>query len=678
MSENNELDIIETEETNLEYIVPNRAVPLKIVESAPINENWKKIQDALNKNYELASQVNNKLDATELGASGGIATLDLNNKLNTSQLPEQAKGHVFETRSLAEQLALNAYTGDICVRLDIGKTYALGVDSPSMFSSWIEIASVNSISEIIGNACYSSTIKIDDWEEHNPNNDFCLFINATEHGQGNTKYLLVLIKNKYNQDVKCDYIVSEEGLVTIYSEFPFDGCITISNLSGNSSNLKYIPYSIISGYEQNGVSAFISHSLHSVFLNTLPNLVVIDGFDIIRTIAVDVETEIPYDLEDSRNILFVDSANITNDSLDKLTYINSNKYLGVVKELPTIAERGDRCYLAYHRSYEYTKDGWTPKAFVPVGEFTIKDSVVINSISYPFMSNGVDVKFDGHELDRLYGPRVDGLELIIDEYVHIGTGSCLVQDKLVQLNTNIVKNYKLEWAEGNAQGSLDVANNEIEELVYEVISNSQIYYTDEIGDINSYADIGAEIFLDSDLQQPYKEAEENEFLYTGNTITHKHLNSGWANIFLIASKMTNKLDVIISFNEVPTLPVGYDIFRRIGHMYREETGNVVKVKQFDNIIYFVEPLTIDSKTSSGKSDLILDLPHTNSRILLNYKLDESQNVRFYVEDIKVMEKHSKNDTITLSYRNNIFSFNSDEEADITFEILGYYDERELV
>ena len=107
------------------YNVPNRAQPLKVVASLPINENWEEIQKALNQNYDLASQVVNKIDITEKGVEGGLATLDINNKLESSQLPEQAKGHVFEVSNVSEQLSLNAYSGDICVRKDLNKTFSL-------------------------------------------------------------------------------------------------------------------------------------------------------------------------------------------------------------------------------------------------------------------------------------------------------------------------------------------------------------------------------------------------------------------------------------------------------------------------------------------------------------------------------------------------------------------------
>jgi hypothetical protein len=56
---------------------------------------------------------------------GGYAGLDLNGKINPSQLPALAITNTFVVNSEVEMLALSCETGDVAIRNDISKTFIL-------------------------------------------------------------------------------------------------------------------------------------------------------------------------------------------------------------------------------------------------------------------------------------------------------------------------------------------------------------------------------------------------------------------------------------------------------------------------------------------------------------------------------------------------------------------------
>ena len=73
----------------------------------------------------------------EKNAAGWVAALDSNGKVSNSVLPPLAIGQTFVVDSEANQLALTAQTGDICVRTDISKTYIkLNDNNPSTMADW--------------------------------------------------------------------------------------------------------------------------------------------------------------------------------------------------------------------------------------------------------------------------------------------------------------------------------------------------------------------------------------------------------------------------------------------------------------------------------------------------------------------------------------------------------------
>lgn len=87
----------------------------------------------------LQTALDGKLAGTEKGAANGVATLGADSKILAAQLPAIAITDVFTVASQAAMLALTAERGDIAVRSDLNKTFALSTDSPSTLTDWIEL-----------------------------------------------------------------------------------------------------------------------------------------------------------------------------------------------------------------------------------------------------------------------------------------------------------------------------------------------------------------------------------------------------------------------------------------------------------------------------------------------------------------------------------------------------------
>ena len=76
--------------------------------------------------------------ATKAQASG-LASLDANGKLLTTQLPALALTETNTVASEAVMLALTAQKGDVAVRTDVDKTYILAGEDPAVLADWVEI-----------------------------------------------------------------------------------------------------------------------------------------------------------------------------------------------------------------------------------------------------------------------------------------------------------------------------------------------------------------------------------------------------------------------------------------------------------------------------------------------------------------------------------------------------------
>lgn len=71
--------------------------------------------------------------------ANGLATLDNNLKIPTSQLPALAITDTFVVASQASMLALTAQTGDVAIRTDLSKSFILTANDPTVLSNWQEL-----------------------------------------------------------------------------------------------------------------------------------------------------------------------------------------------------------------------------------------------------------------------------------------------------------------------------------------------------------------------------------------------------------------------------------------------------------------------------------------------------------------------------------------------------------
>lgn len=72
-------------------------------------------------------------------SSGNVPVLDGSGKLDTSILPAVAITDVFVVASQSAMLALTAEKGDLAIRSDLNKTFALSTNSPSTLTDWKEL-----------------------------------------------------------------------------------------------------------------------------------------------------------------------------------------------------------------------------------------------------------------------------------------------------------------------------------------------------------------------------------------------------------------------------------------------------------------------------------------------------------------------------------------------------------
>lgn len=75
------------------------------------------------------------------GAANGLAQLDGSGLVPVAQLPAIAITDVFPVASQAAMLALTAQKGDIAIRSDLNKSFALSTNSPGTLADWLELLS---------------------------------------------------------------------------------------------------------------------------------------------------------------------------------------------------------------------------------------------------------------------------------------------------------------------------------------------------------------------------------------------------------------------------------------------------------------------------------------------------------------------------------------------------------
>jgi len=87
----------------------------------------------------LQGALDAKIPASEKGAANGVATLGAGGKIPESQIPAVAITDVFTVASQAAMLSLSAERGDIAVRSDLNKSFALAAEPASTLANWIEL-----------------------------------------------------------------------------------------------------------------------------------------------------------------------------------------------------------------------------------------------------------------------------------------------------------------------------------------------------------------------------------------------------------------------------------------------------------------------------------------------------------------------------------------------------------
>jgi hypothetical protein len=78
-------------------------------------------------------------ELSEKGQASGYAGLDSSGKVPSSQLPALALTDVYVTASEAEQIALTAQEGDVCVRSDLNKSYVHNGGAAGTMADWQEL-----------------------------------------------------------------------------------------------------------------------------------------------------------------------------------------------------------------------------------------------------------------------------------------------------------------------------------------------------------------------------------------------------------------------------------------------------------------------------------------------------------------------------------------------------------
>lgn len=87
----------------------------------------------------VQSALNTKINTSQIGVAGGVASLDAGSKVPANQLPAIAITDTFVVASQAAMLALTAETGDVAVRTDVSKSFILKAMPASTLANWQEL-----------------------------------------------------------------------------------------------------------------------------------------------------------------------------------------------------------------------------------------------------------------------------------------------------------------------------------------------------------------------------------------------------------------------------------------------------------------------------------------------------------------------------------------------------------
>jgi len=87
----------------------------------------------------LSTALGNKIETSTLGQADGVATLDNNGKVPSTQIPSLAITETFVVATEGAMLALTAQMGDVAIRTDLDKTFILQGEDPTNLAHWVEI-----------------------------------------------------------------------------------------------------------------------------------------------------------------------------------------------------------------------------------------------------------------------------------------------------------------------------------------------------------------------------------------------------------------------------------------------------------------------------------------------------------------------------------------------------------
>jgi hypothetical protein len=94
---------------------------------------------------------NNKIGLSDKGVANGVASLNANGKIPTSQIPAISFSSGYVVSSQAQMLALSsAVVGSIAIRTDNSKNYVLSASDPTVLGNWLELLMPAAVSSVNG------------------------------------------------------------------------------------------------------------------------------------------------------------------------------------------------------------------------------------------------------------------------------------------------------------------------------------------------------------------------------------------------------------------------------------------------------------------------------------------------------------------------------------------------
>jgi hypothetical protein len=94
---------------------------------------------------------NNKIGLSDKGVANGVASLNANGKIPTSQIPAISFSSGYVVNNQTQMLALSsAVVGSIAIRTDNSKNYVLSASDPTVLSNWLELLMPAAVSSVNG------------------------------------------------------------------------------------------------------------------------------------------------------------------------------------------------------------------------------------------------------------------------------------------------------------------------------------------------------------------------------------------------------------------------------------------------------------------------------------------------------------------------------------------------